>query len=255
MSSTDAQAVRDTLQPGDLHDQWADVFHDPAIARFYDRQFDRLAPQLAGPVLDAGCGLGHHTLRLAERGLTVMAVDFSPAAVRATAERTAGHPVTVQEADLTSLPFDTGRFPSVVCYGVLMHIPDVRAAIAELARVVAAGGTLAVSEGNMRSMDDAAVAVLRRLRGRPRAYRRTPAGLETIRTTDTGPLLIRHANIPWLIEEFARHGLTLVSREPGMLTENYARAPTPRLVHAVNRAWARYGWAGPAFGNLLIFRR
>ena len=107
----------------------------------------------------------------------------------------------------------------------------------------------------MRSLDDVAIAIKHRARGRAPFHRRTPAGLETVRDTPTGPLLIRHANIPWLIREFERHGLTLERRQPGQLTELYTRLPFPRAVHALNRAWARYGSAGPAFGNVLTFRR
>src|SRR4029078_1220332 len=97
----------------------------------------------------AGCGLGHHTRRLVDRGVHVTAVDFSPSAVRATQARVPE--ADCREADLTALPFEDRGFDSVLCYGVLMHIPNVRAAIGELARV--AGRTLIISESNMRSVD------------------------------------------------------------------------------------------------------
>ena len=47
-------------------------------------------------------------------------------------------------ADITALPFDSGRFGLVVCSHVLEHIPDEGAALAELRRVCAAGGRVLV---------------------------------------------------------------------------------------------------------------
>ncbi len=44
-------------------------------------------------------------------------------------------------ADLTQLPFRTGAFDLLVCIHVLEHIPDDRAAIAEICRVLRPGGT------------------------------------------------------------------------------------------------------------------
>ncbi len=47
-------------------------------------------------------------------------------------------------ADITALPFADGRFGLVVCSHVLEHIPDERAALAELRRVCAGGGRVLV---------------------------------------------------------------------------------------------------------------
>lgn len=48
-------------------------------------------------------------------------------------------------ADAQHLPFKDGAFDRVVCTEVLEHIPDDRAGIAELRRVLKSGGLLAVS--------------------------------------------------------------------------------------------------------------
>src|SRR5258706_143370 len=48
---------------------------------FYERAFDEIARVLRpGPgarILDAGCGVGAHSARLARRGFDVQAIDFS----------------------------------------------------------------------------------------------------------------------------------------------------------------------------------
>ena len=49
-------------------------------------------------------------------------------------------PVAMVVADLTALPFEDASFDLVLCSHVLEHVPDDRAAMAEMARVLARGG-------------------------------------------------------------------------------------------------------------------
>ncbi|HYP12492.1 MAG TPA: methyltransferase domain-containing protein [Bryobacteraceae bacterium] len=56
--------------------------------------------EVAGRALDLACCLGRSTLLLAERGWQVVAVDYSQAALRELAARSAGLPVQIIEADL-----------------------------------------------------------------------------------------------------------------------------------------------------------
>jgi hypothetical protein len=138
-----------------------------------------------------------------------------------------------------------------------MHVPEVATAIEELARVTASGGWIVVSEANMRSAQAIAERAVGRARRRPPPVR-TPMGLETWTHTDAGTLLARRADIGWLVARFAEHGCALTHRVANQFTEAYTVAPR-RLrggVHAVNRFWFRHvGAPGPAFGNLLYFRR
>jgi SAM-dependent methyltransferase len=58
-----------------------------------------------------------------------------------------------QRADLTALSFATNTFDFVVSWGVIMHIPDIEKALAELARVLKPGGLLVLCENNVDSLD------------------------------------------------------------------------------------------------------
>lgn len=74
----------------------------------------------AGRALDIACGVGGQTLWLAGRGLQVVALDVSPAAIRLTTEAAAAHGLAgrvdavVHDLD-GGLPVDLGRFDVVVC--------------------------------------------------------------------------------------------------------------------------------------------
>jgi len=102
--------------------------------------------------LDAGCGIGSHTLLLAEAvvpGGYVTGLDLSPgflARARATAARSPlSEYVSFQEGNVNSLPFDDDAFDwawSVDCVGY--GTPDPIAVLRELARVVRPSGTVAI---------------------------------------------------------------------------------------------------------------
>jgi SAM-dependent methyltransferase len=81
-----------------------------------------------GSVLEVGCGNGHMTVPLSERG-RVVALDFSLPMLRLNpaAGRT--------QALADGLPFADNAFPVVFCQGLLHHCPDPAAVVAEMARV------------------------------------------------------------------------------------------------------------------------
>ena len=257
-----------TLQDMEVHSVWVRQFRSGENAPFYKLAFDHIASVLGPhddqPVVDAGCGSGTKSFELARRGYRVRAMDFSAAILEqaraAAAKQGYSERISFEQSDLTALSIPSGSVQRAVCWGVLMHVPDIGAAVAELARVIAPGGTLVVSEGNMRSLQAVTLRWLKKLLGRERAeIMRTPAGIEFWEETSTARLMTRQADIPWLIAEFRRHGLELVERRAGQFTEIYVLLPWKplrSLVHAINNHWFRWiKLAGPAYGNLLILRR
>jgi ubiquinone/menaquinone biosynthesis C-methylase UbiE len=168
--------------------------------------------------------------------------------------------VALKAADLTDLKFGDGYFSRVLCWGVLMHIPAVDKAVAELVRVTRPGGSIVVSERNRYAVENVAMRALKHLLGRQSArVCDTPAGIEFWEQTASGTLMTRHSNIAWLTRQFAAHGAHLVARRSGQFSELYVSIPWRPLrlvIHAFNRFWFRWTpWAAPACANLLVFRK
>jgi SAM-dependent methyltransferase len=103
-------------------------------------------------VLDAGCGHGLYSLDLARRGAMLVGCDLDSPAL-ADARQTAQHlgfdgQAHFFVADGAALPLADGQFDLVVCNCVLEHIADDRAALADMARSLRAGGLLYLSVDN-----------------------------------------------------------------------------------------------------------
>jgi SAM-dependent methyltransferase len=101
----------------------------------------RLPP---GRVLDAACGAGRHSEWLAACGHEVLGVDASPAMLakaRAKVPRS-----RFEQGDLAALPLPDASVDAALRALALVHLPDLRPAIAELARVVRASGRVVISD-------------------------------------------------------------------------------------------------------------
>ena len=261
-----ASRVRETLADDHVHAGWEHAYRSPANEAFYERLFARILRDAKAPPgtrwLDVGCGPAFHSMRLARRGYVVDAVDFSERILEVAGANVAASglegAIRLGREDLTELSLADHSQEHVLAWGVLMHIPDVERAVAELARVLAPGGTLVVSEANANGLDARMAGLVHRLRG-TKSLPRAAAGVELWKETPAGSFLTRRADIGWLIREFRRHGLVLRRRQAGQLSELYARAPigpARSAVHALNRAWvALDGPASIASANVLTFVR
>jgi SAM-dependent methyltransferase len=98
-------------------------------------------------VLDAGCGVGYGSAMLATAGAAgVVGMDIAADAVAAAAE--ANPEFEFVAGDVHALPFADASFDLVVCFEVIEHVTEQDAVIAELARVLAPEGVLAISSPN-----------------------------------------------------------------------------------------------------------
>ena len=101
------------------------------------------AGQAVGRTLEIAAGTGRN-LPYYDEAVALTAVDLS-AAMLALAEKRAdelGRNVQFSVADAQALPFATAQFDTVVATLALCSIPDDRAGVAEMARVLKPGGRL-----------------------------------------------------------------------------------------------------------------
>jgi 2-polyprenyl-3-methyl-5-hydroxy-6-metoxy-1,4-benzoquinol methylase len=108
----------------------------------------QLLPDVGGKrVLDAGCGEGYLSRKLARMGARVTGVDYSRELLACAQERTdPGLGIRYLHADCQRLEgLASGAFDVVVSNMVLMDLPDHRAALKEFYRVLVEEGTLVFS--------------------------------------------------------------------------------------------------------------
>ncbi len=120
---------------------WIDGFTEGADPEYEDQIIPLVVSELqgAGRVLDVGTGDGQIARALASNGAKVVGVDPTTNQI-SVAQSRGGGPVYLQ-CGASPLPFADASFDAVLACLVFEHIDDVDAAIAEVARVLRAGGT------------------------------------------------------------------------------------------------------------------
>lgn len=103
-----------------------------------------LEPQPGERVADIGCGNGVYHPPLARRGAQIVAVDasFGMLAEAAATARQDGLPVSTLQANAEQLPLADGCCDRLMANHMLYHVANKPAALAEMGRVVKAGGRL-----------------------------------------------------------------------------------------------------------------
>jgi demethylmenaquinone methyltransferase / 2-methoxy-6-polyprenyl-1,4-benzoquinol methylase len=114
---------------------------DPRWRRFLVSR----VPADGGRVLDVATGTGLVAARLHERGLRVTGLDQSPEMLARARGRLDGR-VALVEGSADALPFPAAAFDHLTFTYLLRYVDDPAATLAELARVVRPGGTIAMLE-------------------------------------------------------------------------------------------------------------
>jgi ubiquinone/menaquinone biosynthesis C-methylase UbiE len=131
----------------EAYDDW----YNTKTGAFVDRietaaAFKLLEPKAGMKVLDAGCGTGNFSFKLAELGCLVTGVDISKNMLAGARQKAAQKKWTVcfLEMDGGRLDFDDGSFDAALSMAVFEFVrrpPDV---YGELKRVVKPGGTIVI---------------------------------------------------------------------------------------------------------------
>ena len=253
-----------TYEAAEKHERWESIYRGHALQdRLNDRIMDRIMAHLRPPAnayfLDAGCGVGDHSIRIAKRGYRCMGLDIShsilkQAAVNVTKQGLTDR-ITVSSQALENLGLPDNTFDCVHCRGVLMHIPEWEKGLAHLCRVLKPGGRIAILEANDASTDAAFVRLARAVMKRRSKMIRTAAGLEFWSEDNGVPFVVRMAKVSFLVRKLQELGVRTIAR---FATEflDLGRFPSHRLKNAavaVNRFWfSLHLPAIPSAGNAIV---
>ncbi len=144
--------VNGTGAPGEYAALLDAVRAQPAVQDWKERTVAALDPVPGAVLLDVGCGTGEDVRALARRvvpGGRAIGVDSSEGLVAEARLRSAGEVVGAVEflrADAHGLPLASGSVDGARVERVLQHLADPGRAVAEMARVVRAGGRVVAAE-------------------------------------------------------------------------------------------------------------
>jgi SAM-dependent methyltransferase len=115
----------------------------PADRRLLDHFADAL--QESGPCVELGCGPGHITRYLHERGINISGIDLSAKMVKKARKLNPG--VSFSRGDLRKLPVDDNHWAAIVALYSLIHIPpqELVATLLEFHRALEPGGALLIA--------------------------------------------------------------------------------------------------------------
>ena len=117
-------------------------------------------------ILEIGLGQGADAEQIIRRGAIWSGLDLTPEAVDRVSTRLRLRGLTYERLECGSalaIPFEDNRFDIVFSHGVLHHIPNIKAAQHEIARVLKPGGELIAMLYARRSLNYlVSIAVLRR---------------------------------------------------------------------------------------------
>jgi SAM-dependent methyltransferase len=110
-----------------------------------DRQLlDQFAGRVKGPgtACDLGCGPGHVTQYLHQRGVRVVGIDLSPAMVEQAQQLNPG--LEFRQGNMLSLDVPDGAWAGIAAFYSIIHVPrnQLGVAFAEMKRVLRPGGVL-----------------------------------------------------------------------------------------------------------------
>ena len=145
-------------RPGDIWDANAPVWIELSRAGFDAYRdvvntpaFLALLPRVDGlRALDLGCGEGHNTRLLSQRGADVVALDVSQRFMSAAAAQEQSEPLGISYVlgDAIRLPFPSESFDLVTAFMSLMDVGAPEAALAEVSRVLRPRGCVQFSIGH-----------------------------------------------------------------------------------------------------------
>lgn len=146
-SQEDSEAFAEYLASASAEEQ---------VQQYKRRSHELLHPKPGDRILDAGCGLGHDVLMLAERvgpDGEVIGIDYSSEMIQQAQESAGDNPaVTFHTGSILDINYPADSFDASRADRVLQHLDDPAAAIDELKRVTKPGGRIGLTDPSWDSL-------------------------------------------------------------------------------------------------------
>jgi len=238
----------------------------PAIFEGYARDLVQRARPIGASdrILDLGCGTGIVSRVLRERlGGAAKIVGLDASAPMIEKARSIAPELDFREGNAMALPFEDGSFELVLCQEMLQFVPDRKAALCEVRRVLSPGGRFLTSTWRPRSeqpLHDALGRVAERHLGKSNDKRwsfdgaalgaaLTEAGFTDVRV-ETVSLTERFREFPTRLNALAANfDLSALSEEEKEMRLSAIEADSADVL-------ARFtlddGFGGPSFANVAV---
>ncbi|WZL74478.1 class I SAM-dependent methyltransferase [Clostridiaceae bacterium 35-E11] len=129
------------------YDQW----YESKMGKFVDKvetalAFSLFRPQRGMKILDVGCGTGNFSIKLAEMGCEVTAIDISEEMLQIARKKAEEKKldITFQKMDIYNLKFKDGSFEAVFSMAAFEFIEEPKKAYDEMYRVLNKDGQLLI---------------------------------------------------------------------------------------------------------------
>lgn len=247
-------------------ESWDDDYYHPVSLRLFDWAVaDMLKAMNVEPgstVLDAGCGPGVHSIRVAQAGFDVHAIDISSTMLKHAHQRVqaagCSDRVKFGQEDLTKLSFEDESFEFVFSWGVIIHIQNAAQALHELGRIVKPGGKLALFIVNQSALDNKIERLLRMFTRKPLNIKDRSLGDGIQYDMHGKPLWLWQFDMSRVGEALGQHQMKMVYRRTGEFSELQRRTKgwiRSGLLHLNNAAYKCRVFPQLARTNLVVFEK
>ncbi len=245
---------------------WDEDYYPPLAIALYDRSIpwmlDAMGAKPGDLVLDGGCGPGVHSIRAANYGCRVDAIDLSETMLSHAHERAkaAGvdDKITFSQANLVDYHPET-KYSFVFSWGVIIHVPQVDEALENLANAVESGGSLALQLVMEGSADFKLERFVRTVMGKPLKEReKTDLGTGNWYTMNGERLWVLRFNLRDLDKRMATLGFKRVARRAAEATEHQRRLTgwKRNILLRLNDVVSRFNiLPGLASTQILVYRK
>lgn len=259
--------MKEVFEAKSTVDQWDKDYYHPIALKLYNwavaDMLEKMEVEAEEEILDAGCGPGVHSIRVAKAGYQVYAIDISKTMLDQAQQRAqfenVDDKIEFHQQDLTKLDLPDNSFRYVFSWGVIIHIPAAEKALDELARIIKPGGKLALYITNKTAIDHKIEAFMRFVSRKPlTGLSHLELGDGTWYDMNEEKLWVWRFDTQAIIQYLANKGFDLKHHNLGELSEIQRRLggfPRHLLLHLNNLSYRLKLPPQIATTQLLIFEK